>query len=195
MSEIKKDWFIIQTLTGQEQKVQKLLAALKANSGFEDKIGAVLMPTERVTSVKQRKKTTITKKLFPGYLFIEAAVYKSDGRTRDDDVCFFIKNIDGIIGLIGGDHPKPMTESEVANIRGTGLETKDRPKPKIVYEPGQTVKIIDGPFLGNSGIVQSIDPERGRLTVMVSIFGGSTPLDLENWQVEADDISAPASGS
>ena len=187
MSEIKKDWFIVQTLTGQEQKVQKLIAAHKVTSGLEDRIGAVVMPTERVTSVKQRKKTTITKKLFPGYLFIEAALYKGDGRTRDNDVSFFIKSIDGIIGLVGGEYPKPMTDDEVANIRGTSMETKDRPKPKIVYEPGQTVKIIDGPFLGNSGVVQAIDPDRGRLTVMVSIFGGSTPLDLENWQVEADD--------
>jgi len=187
MSEIKKDWFIVQTLTGQEQKVQKLIAAQKVLAGLEDAIGEILMPTERVTSVKQRKKTTINKKLYPGYLFIEAAIYKKDRRTRDDNVCHFIKNIDGIIGIIGGDYPKPMSEEEISNIRGDNTEVKERPKPKIIYEPGQTVKIIDGPFLGNSGVVQAIDSDRGRITVMVSIFGGSTPLDLENWQVEADE--------
>jgi Transcription antiterminator len=192
MSEIKKDWFIVQTLTGQEQKVQKLIAACKGNSGLDEHIGVVLMPTERITSVKKKKKTTITKKLFPGYLFIEAAVYKEGSRDRNDDVFLFIKGIDGIIGFAGGDHPKPMTTDEVANVRGIHLEDKEKGKPKIVYEPGQTVKIIDGPFLGNVGIVQATDSERGRLTVMVSIFGGSTPLDLENWQVEAEDLSAAA---
>ena len=193
MSEIKKGWFIVQTLTGQEQKVQKLIAARKADVGLDDFIGIVLMPTERITSVKKKKKTTITKKLFPGYLFIEAAVYKEDGRTRNDEVFLFIKGVDGIIGFAGGDHPKPMTDDEIYNVRGISAEIKEKTKPKIVYEPGQTVKIIDGPFLGNVGVVQAIDAERGRLTVMVSIFGGSTPLDLENWQVEADDTTtAPA---
>ena len=192
MSEIKKDWFIVQTLTGQEQKVQKLITARKTIVGLDDKIGSILMPTERISSVKQKKKTTITKKLFPGYLFIEAAVYKEDGRTRDDDLCLFIKSTDGIIGFVGGDRPKPMTDDEIANVRGTNFDVKEKARPRILYEPGQTVKIIDGPFLGNSGIVQSIDPERGRLTVMVSIFGGSTPLDLENWQVEAEDLTANA---
>ncbi len=188
---MKLAWFVLQTLTGHEQKVQKLIEAKAREEGLADEIGEVLMPTERVTSVKMGKKTTVVKKLYPGYLFIQAALYQDDGRTRNDNVWLFIKGIQGVIGFLGGEPPRPMPQAEVEAIRGQTTEMQEKPKPKIIFEPGEMVKIIDGPFMSSSGVVQAIDPDHGRLTVMVSIFGGETPVDLEYWQVERDEPAEP----
>lgn len=188
---MKLGWFVLQTLTGQEQKVQRLIDAKSKEEGLAEEIGEVLMPTERVTSVKMGKKTTIVKKLFPGYLFIQAAVYQDDRKTRNEPVWSFIKGIQGVIGFLGGEPPREMPASEVEAIRGQATELQEKPKPKIIFEPGEMVKIIDGPFMSSSGVVQSIDPDHGRLTVMVSIFGGETPVDLEYWQVEREVIAEP----
>ena len=184
---MRQGWFVLQTLTGQEQKVQKLIDAKSQEEGLADQIGEVLMPTERVTSVKMGKKTTVVKKLFPGYLFIQAAVYQEDRKTRNEQVWSFIKGIQGVIGFLGGEPPREMPAAEVEAIRGQATELQEKPKPKVIFEPGEMVKIIDGPFMSSSGVVQSIDPDHGRLTVMVSIFGGETPVDLEYWQVERED--------
>lgn len=188
---MKLGWFVLQTLTGQEQKVQRLIDAKSKEEGLAEEIGEVLMPTERVTSVKMGKKTTFVKKLFPGYLFIQAAVYQDDRKTRNEPVWSFIKGIQGVIGFLGGEPPREMPASEVEAIRGQATELQEKPKPKIIFEPGEMVKIIDGPFMSSSGVVQSIDPDHGRLTVMVSIFGGETPVDLEYWQVEREVIAEP----
>jgi len=189
---MKQGWFVLQTLTGQEQKVQKLIEAKSKEEGLADQIGEVLMPTERVTSVKMGKKTTIVKKLFPGYLFIQACVYADDaGKTRNEPVWSFIKGIQGVIGFLGGEPPREMPAREVEAIRGQATELQEKPKPKVKFDPGDLVKIIDGPFMSSSGVVQSIDQDHGRLTVMVTIFGGETPVDLEYWQVERDEPAEP----
>jgi len=185
-------WFVLQTLTGQEQKVQRLLEAKSKELGLDASIGEVLMPTERVTSVKMGKKTTVVKKLFPGYLFIQAAVYEDDGKKRNEPVWSFIKGIQGVIGFLGGEPPREMRAAEVDAIRGQVAGVEEKPKPKVDFEPGELVRITDGPFMNSSGVVQSIDHDHGRLTVMVTIFGGETPVDLEYWQVEREVPAAPA---
>lgn len=179
-------WFVLQTLTGQEQKVQRLLEAKSKELGLDASIGEVLMPTERVTSVKMGKKTTVVKKLFPGYLFIQAAVYEDDGKKRNEPVWSFIKGIQGVIGFLGGEPPREMRAAEVDAIRGQVAGVEEKPKPKVDFEPGELVRITDGPFMNSTGVVQSIDHDHGRLTVMVTIFGGETPVDLEYWQVERE---------
>ena len=184
-------WFVLQTLTGQEQKVQRLLEAKSKELGLDASIGEVLMPTERVTSVKMGKKTTVVKKLFPGYLFIQAAVYEDDGKKRNEPVWSFIKGIQGVIGFLGGEPPREMRAAEVDAIRGQVAGVEEKPKPKVDFEPGELVRITDGPFMNSSGVVQSIDHDHGRLTVMVTIFGGETPVDLEYWQVEREAPAAP----
>ena len=184
-------WFVLQTLTGQEQKVQRLLEAKSKELGLDASIGEVLMPTERVTSVKMGKKTTVVKKLFPGYLFIQAAVYEDDGKKRNEPVWSFIKGIQGVIGFLGGEPPREMRAAEVDAIRGQVGGVEEKPKPKVDFEPGELVRITDGPFMNSSGVVQSIDHDHGRLTVMVTIFGGETPVDLEYWQVEREVPAAP----
>ena len=185
-------WFVLQTLTGQEQKVQRLLEAKSKELGLDASIGEVLMPTERVTSVKMGKKTTVVKKLFPGYLFIQAAVYEDDGKKRNEPVWSFIKGIQGVIGFLGGEPPREMRAAEVDAIRGQVAGVEEKPKPKVDFEPGELARITDGPFMNSSGVVQSIDHDHGRLTVMVTIFGGETPVDLEYWQVEREVPAAPA---
>lgn len=184
-------WFVLQTLTGQEQKVQRLLEAKSKELGLDASIGEVLMPTERVTSVKMGKKTTVVKKLFPGYLFIQAAVYEDDGKKRNEPVWSFIKGIQGVIGFLGGEPPREMRAAEVDAIRGQVAGVEEKPKPKVDFEPGELVRITDGPFMNSTGVVQSIDHDHGRLTVMVTIFGGETPVDLEYWQVEREVPAAP----
>ena len=184
-------WFVLQTLTGQEQKVQRLIEAKSKEQGLDASIGEVLMPTERVTSVKMGKKTTVVKKLYPGYLFIQAAVYEDDGKTRNEPVWSFIKGIQGVIGFLGGEPPREMRAAEVDAIRGQVAGVEEKPKPKVDFEPGELVRITDGPFMNSSGVVQSIDHDHGRLTVMVTIFGGETPVDLEYWQVEREAPAAP----
>ena len=178
-------WFVLQTLTGQEQKVLQLIEAQAREQGLKSKISEVLMPTERVTSVKNGKKSTIVKKLFPGYIFLRTCLFNESG-DRNDDVWTFIKGIQGVIGFLG-EPPKEMRESEIDSIRGQVAETQEKPKPKIVFEPGEMVKIVDGPFMSSTGIVEEVDPDRGRLKVLVSIFGGNVPVDLEYWQVERDE--------
>lgn len=190
---MRQGWYVLQTLTGQEQKVQRLIEAKSKEEGIADQIGEVLMPTERVMTVKNNKKKTIVKKLFPGYLFVQAAVYEDGGKRRNEPVWSFLKGIQGVIGFLGGEPPREMPASEVETIRGQAEELQEKPKPKVVFEPGEMVKINDGPFMSSSGVVQSIDPDRGRLTVMVSIFGGETPVDLEYWQVEREESSTQES--
>ncbi len=189
---MKRDWFVLQTLTGQEQKVCNFMEAEKRLNGLEEYLGEVLMPTEKVSSVKQGKKTTVVKKLFPGYIFVEVALYDEE-RKVIERVWSFIKGIQGVIGFLGGERPVPMREQEVAEVRGIATAPEAKPKPKIVFQPGEMVRITDGPFMSFSGAVEEVDPERGKLKVAVAIFGRSAPVELEYWQVERDEtpVSAP----
>ena len=188
-----KQWFVLQTLTGHESKVRSFIESERKLQGLEDFIGEVLMPTEKVTSIKNGKKTSFTKKLYPGYVFVEVGLYDEEG-VIVERVWMMLKGIQGVIGFLGGDHPSPMKANEVADIRGTAAAADEvKAKPKIVFEPGETVKIIDGPFMSFSGTVDEVDPERGKLKVSVAIFGRSAPVELEYWQVERDEsvVAAP----
>jgi len=187
-----KQWFVLQTLTGQEFKVKAALDAEAKLQGLEDFFGEVLTPTEKVVSIKNNKKTTITKKLFPGYVFIEAALYDEE-RNIIELVWTTIRGVQGVIGFLGGDRPAPMRENEIAEVRGAAVRADEsKPKPKVVFQPGEVVKINDGPFMSFNGTVEEVDPERGKLKVSVAIFGRSAPVELEYWQVERDELGAVA---
>lgn len=180
---MKKEWFVLQTLTGQEQKVHRYIAANVKQQEMEDCIGEVVIPTEKVSEVKQGVKSTVTRKFFPGYILINLALY-DDERQLVERSWHFIRETQGVIGFVGGERPMPLSQREVDDILNQVEEKKEKVKPKVVFEPGETVKINDGPFMNFNGTVDEVDPERGKLKVSVAIFGRSAPVELEYWQVE-----------
>lgn len=180
---MKKDWYVLHTLTGQEYKVQESIRRRAKLEEMEEFIGEVVIPTEKVSEVKKGVKSTSTRKFFPGYVLVNMALYDENRELRDK-AWYFVRETQGIIGFVGGDRPVPLKQSEVDVIFHQVEEKKESVKPKVVFEPGETVKINDGPFLNFSGVVEEIDPERGKLKVSVAIFGRSAPVELEYWQVE-----------
>lgn len=180
---MEKKWYVLHALSGQEGKVRENLAKRVQIEEMQDYIGEVLIPTEKVSEVKQGKRTTLTRKFFPGYVLIQMALYDENKQLMEKPWAF-IQATPGLIGFIGGDRPVPLRPDEVEKILQQIEEKKERVKPKVVFEPGESVKITDGPFLSFSGLVEEVDPERGKLKVSVSIFGRTAPVELEYWQVE-----------
>ncbi len=180
----KNQWFVIHVLAGQEQKVHDNLVKRIKTEEMSDLVYEVLIPTERVSEIKRGKKTETTRKFFPGYLIANMYLL-DDSKQLVDRTWYFIRETTGVIGFAGTkDRPIPMRDSEVQGMLAQMREREDKVKPKVSFEVGETVKVADGPFQNQSGIVEEIDPERGRLRVSVNIFGRSAPVDLEYWQVE-----------
>ncbi len=150
---------------------------------MEPYIKEVLLPMEKVVEVRGGKKSVTNRKLHPGYVYIEMVLF-DDNRRLLERPWYFIKDIQGVIGFVGGEHPVEVTEEEIATIKLQISDSEDVEKPKVNFEVGETVKINDGPFLNFSGLIEEIDPEKGKLKVTVDIFGRKTPVELEYWQVE-----------
>jgi len=180
---MKKQWFVLHTLSGQEAKVKENIEKRIQLEEMEDYISEVLIPTEKVTEVKKGKRTTTTRKFFPGYVLINMSLYDDD-HSLVDKTWYFTQETPGIIGFVGGERPVPLRPEEVDNMLHQIEEKQEKAKPKVTFEPGETVKINDGPFLNFSGVIEEVDPERGKLKVSVSIFGRTAPVELEYWQVE-----------
>ena len=187
-----KQWFVLHTLTGQENKAQKSIEARVKLEHMEDYVGKCVIPTERVTEKKNGKKRTITKKFFPGYVLCELALY-DESRGYDDNgkkaiyerTWQFLRETPGVIGFVGGDRPQPLKQQEVDAIlldkpSGAG----DVARPKVNFNVDETVKIVDGAFMGLTGQVSMVDPDKGKLKVEVQVFGRKVPVDVEYWQVE-----------
>lgn len=181
-----KQWFVLHTLTGQEMRVRDSVMIRRKQEEMEEYIDEVIVPTEKVSEVKKGVKTTTTRKFFPGYVLIHIALYDGDKQLRDK-AWYFIRETPGIIGFIGGEQPVPLRDDEIDVILNQVEEKKEKASPKVSFEPGETVKINDGPFLNFSGVVEEVDPKRGKLKVSVAIFGRSAPVELEYWQVERED--------
>src|SRR6266487_2434769 len=174
----KDQWYVVHVLSGQENKVRESIVKRVKTEEMSDLIYEVLVPTERVSEIKKGKKSETTRKFFPGYLIDENN--QLVGRTWD-----FIRDTPGVIGFAGTkDKPIPMRQSEVDNMLAQMKEREEKVKPKVSFEVGESVKVADGPFQNQTGIVEEIDPERGKLRVSVTIFGRATPVELEYWQVE-----------
>jgi transcriptional antiterminator NusG len=178
-----KQWFVLHTLTGQEQKVKRSIEARVRIEEMGEYIGEVVIPTEKVSEVKNGVKTTVTRKFFPGYVLINLTLYDEE-RNVLEPTWRFLKETSGVIGFIGGERPMPLSTAEVDAIINQVAEKKEKVKPKVQFEPGETVKITDGPFMSFDGTVDEVDPDRGKLKVSVAIFGRSAPVELEYWQVE-----------
>lgn len=186
MDKMEKQWFVIHTLTGQETRVKESIDRRKEQEVMGEFIDEVIIPTEKVSEVKKGVRSTTTRKFFPGYVLVHMSLY-DEGRSLSEKPWYFIRDTPGIIGFVGGERPIPLRPSEVDHILHQLEEKKAKVKPKVMFEPGDTVKINDGPFLNFSGVVEEVDPERGKMKVSVSIFGRSAPVELEYWQVERGD--------
>ncbi len=180
---MNKQWFVIHTLTGQESKVQEGIRRRMQPEEVGDLVGDVIIPTEKVSEVRRGVKTTTTRKFFPGYVLVNIALYDDD-RNMIERAWTFIKETTGVIGFVGGEKPVPLMPSEVDSILNQVEEKKEKVAPKVAFEAGETIKITDGPFLNFNGVVEEVDPGRGKLKVSVAIFGRSAPVELEYWQVE-----------
>ena len=178
-----KQWFVLHTLTGQEQKVKRYVEAQARLQAMTDYIGEVIIPTEKVSETKNGVKTTVTRKFFPGYVLISLSLY-DEAKQLVEPTWRFLRETPGVIGFVGGERPMPLSSAEVDAIVNQVEAKKEKVRPKIAFEPGEMVKITDGPFMNFTGAVDEVDPDRGKLKVSVAIFGRSAPVELEYWQVE-----------
>ena len=170
-------WYIVQTYSNFEKKVAEAIKEQADVTGLADLFEEVLVPMEEVVEMRRGQKVTTERKFFPGYVLAKMEM--------TDDTYHPIKNIPKVSGFLGsGLKPMPITDAEAARILNQVQEGVDRPKPSIVFEVGEEVRVIDGPFTSFNGLVEEVDEERARLKVSVSIFGRATPVELEYTQVE-----------
>ncbi|MEE8058634.1 MAG: transcription termination/antitermination protein NusG [Pseudomonadales bacterium] len=174
---MSKRWYVVHAYSGYEKKVANTLKERIELHNMQDKFGEVLVPTEEVVEMRGGQKRRSERKFFPGYVLVEMEL--------GDDTWHLVKETPRVMGFIGGkaDKPAPITEAE-ANIILQRIESGDAPKPKTLFEPGEMVCVIDGPFNDFNGVVEKVNYEKSRLHVAVLIFGRSTPVELDFSQVE-----------
>ncbi|MEJ6572259.1 MAG: transcription termination/antitermination protein NusG [Akkermansiaceae bacterium] len=184
--EPRKQWYVVHVLSGQEQKVRDRIYRLVESEEMADVIYEVLVPQERVEENRKGKKIETKRKFFPGYIIVNMQLF-DEAQNLVDKCWYFIKEMDGVIGFAGTKgKPIPMRQREVDGMLGQIKEREENVRPAISFETGDTVKVGDGPFEGQNGIIEEIDHETGKLLVSVTIFGRATPVELEAWQVEAE---------
>jgi len=172
-----KNWYVVHTQTGLEDKVKASLDNKILASGMQELISSVVIPTEQVSEIRSGKKKISQRKFFPGYLLLEMEL--------NEATYLFVKTAPGVTGFIGlGKKPMPLLPEEVDNILKKTKDTQVKPSPKIVFEKGEQVRVMEGPFQNFNGTISDIHPEKGKIKVDVSIFGRATPVELEYWQVE-----------
>jgi len=172
-----KHWYVIHTQTGYENRVRNLLEG-KIKAGLaKDAIAQILVPVEQVSEIKAGKKRISQRKFFPGYILVEMEL--------TDDSWYLIKSVPGVTGFVGaGAKPLPLKEDEIDTILKQAKEAKEKPTPKVVFDKGESVRVNDGPFTNFNGTVEEANLAKGKVKVMISIFGRATPVELETWQVE-----------
>jgi len=170
-------WYIIHTYSGFERKVKESLESRVQAFGLQEKIGRVVIPTETVTQIRGGKKYTSEQMFYPGYVLVEMDL--------NDDVWHVVKATPRVTGFLGGgQHPAPLSEDEVNQIVNRVATGRDKPKLKVKFEKNESVRITEGPFANFNGMVDEVNEDRETLKVMVTIFGRSTPVELEFGQVE-----------
>jgi transcriptional antiterminator NusG len=181
----QKNWYIVHTYSGFENKVKESLLQRVQAYGLQDEIGDVLIPTEDVVEKKAGGGTkTTSRRFFPGYILVEMAVNPGTGKVSDN-AWHVVKNTPKVTGFVGaGANPTPLTQEEVENILTQVRTAAERPKPKYTFDKGDQVRINEGPFAGFNGSVDEVNTDKNTLKVMVTIFGRSTPVELDFLQVE-----------
>ncbi|MFN7967661.1 MAG: transcription termination/antitermination protein NusG [Acidobacteriota bacterium] len=173
-------WFIIHTYSNFENQVRQSLRQRSEAFGMSEKFGEILVPSEDVVEMREGKRITTKKKLYPGYVMVQMEM--------SDEAWHLVRNTPKVTGFLGSaQKPMPMTQDEVDRILNTVHVTQEKPKPKFDYKVGETVKITEGPFSNFTGVVEEVNEDRSTLKVMVSIFGRATPVELEFHQVKRPD--------
>ena len=175
---MSKRWYVVHAFSGYEKKVQTALRERVDLAGMQEYFGEILVPTEEVVEMRGGQKRKSERKFFPGYVLVEMDL--------NDDSWHLVKETPRVMGFIGGkaDKPAPITQKEADTILQRIEDSGDKPKPKTLFEPGEMVRVIDGPFNDFNGVVEEVNYEKSRLRVAVLIFGRSTPVELEFGQVE-----------
>ena len=170
-------WYVIHTYSGYEQKVKHNLEEELDRLGLRDKVMKMMIPTEDIIEVKGGKRKISARKCFPGYIFIQM--------DMDVEMWYVIKNLPKVTGFLGGKaKPTPISEEEVNRLLNQLKTETSKPRPKVMYLHGESIRVVDGPFSNFNGVIEEINPERGTVKVMVSIFGRATPVELEFTQIE-----------
>lgn len=171
-------WYVVQAYSGFEKKVASSLKERVQRAGMEDRFGEIIVPTEEVVEMRGGQKRKSERKFFPGYVLVQMEL--------GDDTWHLVKETPRVLGFIGGkaDKPAPITDAEASAILRRVEDSSEKPKPKTMFEPGEVVRVCDGPFNDFNGVVEEVNYEKSRLRVAVLIFGRSTPVELEFGQVE-----------
>lgn len=173
-----KRWYVVQAFSGFEQQVKRSLDERTKRYGLQEKFGNILVPTEEVIEMRQGQKRKSERKFFPGYVLVQMEM--------DDETWHLVKNVPRVLGFIGGtsDKPAPLADAEAEKILQRVREGTEQPKPKVLFEPGEMVRVAEGPFTDFNGVVEEVNYEKNKLRVAVLIFGRSTPVELDFGQVE-----------
>lgn len=173
----QKQWYLIHTYSGHEDKVRSTIEKSVSISGLSDRVAQVVIPTEEVIELKKNKKQIRRRKFFPGYVLVQM--------TADNTTCYMIRNTPGVTGFLGGSNPIPLKEADVERMMELNATPKTaKPRPAVVFERGESVRINEGPFRHFVGTVEEVNEDRAKLKVTVSIFGRATPVELDYLQVE-----------
>ncbi|MFC4729861.1 transcription termination/antitermination protein NusG [Coralloluteibacterium thermophilus] len=184
---MSKRWYVVHAYSGFENQVARTLRERVARAGMEDRFGEVLVPTEEVVEMRGGQKRKSERKFFPGYVLVQIQTSEEAGIPRiDDESWHLIKETPKVLGFIGGtaDRPLPIKDSEADVILQRVQDGAEKPKPKILFEPGEMVRVIDGPFNDFNGTVEHVNYEKSTVRVAVLVFGRSTPVEFDFGQVE-----------
>ncbi len=173
-----KRWYVVHAYSGFEKSVQRALVERITRAGMDEKFGRILVPVEEVVEMKSGQKSITERKFFPGYVLVEM--------NMDDDSWHLVKSTSKVTGFVGGsgNKPTPISEKEVEKIMQQIQQGVEKPRPKVLFENGEMVRVKDGPFTDFTGTVEEVNYEKSRLRVAVTIFGRATPVELEFSQVE-----------
>ncbi|ALA23783.1 antitermination protein NusG [Piscirickettsia salmonis] len=177
---MSKRWYVVQAYSGYEKRVVNLLNEHMKAAGLEDKFGEILVPTEEVIEMRSGQKRKSERKFFPGYVLVQMEM--------DEEAWHLVRNVPRVLGFIGGtaERPAPITDAEADRILDRLKDGENKPRPKTLFEPGEIIRVIDGPFADFNGTIEEVDYEKNKVSAAISIFGRSTPVELDFSQISKD---------